>query len=106
MSDSIDLNKSGIVSASIQKREEEYILITKRELEVIDTTRTSLNIGEKACIMFGNVSFGITGGQLMNPDKNSTLILILICMGIILNVLGFYFQYEKNKNMNKILKKI
>ncbi len=107
MDNPINLNDFGIVSASTQKKNEEYIVITKTELEIIDTTIDGFNFAEKFCLLIGNILIGLTAGDFI-INKFSELPIatyVLGVVGILLNFIGFFLQYKKNKNINKVIQK-
>jgi len=106
----IDLSALGIVNSTLRSVKEEYIVITKNQLEVIDSSREGFNFGEKACMIFGNILIGLTAGSLLGIGEttfnpNAMMVIAMFLTGLGLNALGFYLQSKKDSHINKILKK-
>jgi hypothetical protein len=83
-------------------------MITKSELEIIDYSKNGFNVLEKAFFILGNILIGITTENLLlnkNIADLSPSMAIIFAVGIILNILGFFSQNKKDKNINRILKK-
>jgi len=94
------IQSDNIITYNIEQRQDDIIVFTKRELEVIDSSINGFNIGSKILLVLGSSSLGYA----LNAAKYDKNIIIILGFSIFACMLGFYLEFQKDSNIKKVLK--
>lgn len=93
--------KPNLISSTIISREDEYIMLNKRELEMTDNFNTMMKIFAETCTILSSAGLGF----ILNLEPTNTkLYIFFLIVILVMLLLSIYAKYARYKIMNKILK--
>jgi hypothetical protein len=98
----IDISDVGLLKSRTQLREDEYILITKKELRIVDNTTSSLDIIAQVLLALSTLGAGLlpTIYDDLSAYGFGFCVLFVICI-----FLGsLYLSSKRKTTLNEILK--
>lgn len=100
-------NSEDLFVPTIKARKDDYMMITKRELELIGNYNFIMTIGSELSIILGSTVLGYSL-NLLPFTKSITEItfdnLFILFLGIFLLCYGFWQKYQHKIDMKKTLK--
>lgn len=89
------------ITPTIINREDEYFMITKRELKNIEHFNTTMNVISEICTIVGSAGLGFILN--LTPSLTKDYISVVVAVFILI-FLAIYAKWGKDHTLSKVLK--